>query len=310
MKRFNKIATVVAALCFATPAIVAESQAQDRVTLGWGRTFVNDQLGDFQDRWRTSSYTLSLVRGPAWQGSLPQTFGEILEFRGRAEIISPADLTQAPPGDRRYAAILSLGLHTHFDLNGLETSLGVDLAMTGPQTGLSNLQSDFHRLVGLPQPLVAEDQLPNGFYPTLVAEMGSTYPFGANGTIRPFVEAQVGIETFVRAGFDMWFGRFGDGALMLREQVTGQRYRAVMPKSRTPGFTFTLGGDAAHVFESRLLPDGGDARLNAKRVRLRAGLAWQNERSSVFFGVTWLGEEFESQPEGQLVGMLNLRIRF
>ena len=44
--------------------------AQDRVTLGWGRLLTNDLLGDGRDRWRTGSYTLSRVRGPAWGGSL------------------------------------------------------------------------------------------------------------------------------------------------------------------------------------------------------------------------------------------------
>ena len=37
--------------------------AQDRVTLGWGRLFNNDTLGDTQDRWKTGSYTINHLRG-------------------------------------------------------------------------------------------------------------------------------------------------------------------------------------------------------------------------------------------------------
>ncbi|MBP9184189.1 MAG: lipid A deacylase LpxR family protein [Fuscovulum sp.] len=292
------------ALCLAVPAA-----AQERVTLGWGRAFVNDALGDMRDRWRTGSYTVSRVRGPSWQGSLPATFGEILEFRGRAEVIAPESLTAPPPGDRRYAGVLSLGLHSHFDLAGFETSLGADLVFTGPQTRLSDIQEEIHRVLDLPLPLVAANQIPNGFHPTLVAEIGRSLSFGDAGTIRPFVEAQAGLETFVRAGFDLTLGQFGDGALMLREQVTGHRYRAVAG-SLTPGFSLILGGDVAHVFDSELLPDGGAAVLSDSRSRLRAGVAWQGDRASAFYGLTWLGKEFETQREGQLVGALTLRLVF
>lgn len=292
------------ALCLAAPAA-----AQDRVTLGWGRAFVNDALGDMRDRWRTGSYTVSRVRGPSWQGSLPATFGEILEFRGRAEVIAPESLIAPPPGDRRYAGVLSLGLHSHFDMAGFETSLGADLVFTGPQTQLSEIQEEIHRVLDLPLPLVAANQIPNGFHPTLVAEVGRSLSFGDAGTIRPFVEAQAGLETFVRAGFDLTLGQFGDGALMLREQVTGHRYRAVAG-SLTPGFSLILGGDVAHVFDSELLPDGGAAVLSDSRSRLRAGVAWQGDRASVFYGLTWLGKEFETQREGQLIGALTLRLAF
>ena len=85
--------------------LAAPASTQERVTLGWGRMFTNDGLGDLEDRWRTGSYTVSRVRGPSWSGELPGRFGEILEFRARAEIIAPENLTVAAPGDRRYAGI-------------------------------------------------------------------------------------------------------------------------------------------------------------------------------------------------------------
>lgn len=289
-------------------SLAPPAAAEPRVTLGWGRMFTNDGIGDGEDRWRTGAYTISRVRGPSWSGALPPTFGEILEFRLRAEIIAPDNLLAHRPGDRRYAGLLTLGMHTHFALGGFDTSLGAEVAVTGPQSGIGELQSGLHRLLGLDRPRVLGNQIPNGFHPTLVAELGRDLPLGP-GRLRPFLEVQAGLETFVRAGADLSFGRYGEGALMLREATTGQRYRAV-PGDFAQGLSFSLGGDMARVFDSQLLPEGGPA-AEEERSRLRAGLAWQNARgASAFYGLTWLSEEFVGQAEGQLVGSLNFNFEF
>ena len=288
--------------------LAGPAPAQERVTLGWGRMFSNDGIGDLKDRWRTGSYTVSRVRGPSWSGDLPAGFGEILEFRARAEIVAPENLNVAAAGDRRYAGVLVFGVHSHFRAAGLETSLGLDLAITGRQSGLSDFQDGLHDLLGMARPKVASDQIGNGFHPTLVLEAGRSFRLGG-ATVRPFAEAQAGLETFVRGGLDLAFGSYGRGALMVREHTTGQRYRAV-DGSPEPGWSFLLGGDVAHVFDSELLPEGGAAVLSDSRSRLRAGIAWQGDRRSVLFGLTRLGKEFEGQPEAQTVGSLNLELNF
>lgn len=290
-------------------ALLADTAAaQERVTLGWGRLFSNDGLGDGRDRWRTGAYTVSRIRGPAWTGTLPG-FGEILEFRVRSEIVAPEHLVVAAPGDRRYAGILTFGLHTHFDLAGFDSSLGGELAVTGKQTGLSEVQGLIHRSLGLADPQVDDDQIGNHVYPGLVAEIGRSLPLG-EARLRPFVEARAGLETLVRAGFDLEIGRYTEGALMLRDSATGQRYRG-LAGDLVPGWSASVGGDIAHVFESDLLPEGGAAVLSEDLARLRLGVAWQGESgASVFYGVTWLGKEFEGQHEGQAVGTLNLNLKF
>ena len=288
--------------------LAAPVAAEGREALGWGRLFTNDALGDGKDRWRTASYALSVVRGPTWAGHLPADPGEVLEFRLRTEFIAPQNLTTAAPWDRRYAGVLTLGLHTHFERAGFETSLGLDLAITGEQSGMSDLQDGLHDLFGMTRVGVADSQVPNGVHPTLVVETGHSYAIG-RARLRPFVEAQAGLETFVRGGFDLTLGDLGLGGLMVRDSVTGQRYRAVRGDAR-PGLSLTLGGDVAHVFDSELLPEGGSAVLNDTRKRLRAGLAWQGERHAVQFGLTWLDKEFDTQPEAQTVGSLNVQFRF
>jgi len=298
------LAFITAFLILAAPAI-----AQDRVTLGWGRMFSNDTLGDGHDRWRTGSYSVSRIRGVSWSGAVPQTFGEILEFRARAETIAPGSLVNPAVGDRRYAGVLAFGLHTHFDWRGTDVALGADLAFVGPQTGLSSFQGVVHDLLGLSEPTVYEDQLGNAIYPTLVAELGRTVEFGPAARVRPFIEAQAGLETFLRVGGDLVIGQLGRDDLMLRDAASGQRYRAI-DGSPGQGVSFVLGGDITQVFASKLLPIGDDADLRDTRTRMRAGVHWQGEKTSIFYGLSYLGREFEQQPEGQVLGSLSLNMKF
>jgi Uncharacterized protein conserved in bacteria (DUF2219) len=297
------------ALAVVCGVLASPMQAEDRVTLGWGRLFANDALGDAEDRWRTGAYTVSRVRGYRWSGDLPTQMGDILEFRARGETIAPIDLVTPAPQDRRYAAMLSFGLHTHFDWMGNEVSLGGDLVFTGPQTGISGFQNFVHEILDLPKPQVTDDQIGNAVYPTLVAELGRSMALGDAATLRPYLEVQAGIETLVRVGGDLVVGRLGRDDLMLRDPGTGQRYRAV-EGGREPSVSFVLGGDYARVFDSNLLPSGETATLSANRSRLRAGMHWQGKKASAFYGVSYLGREFEQQPHGQLVGALNLNLKF
>lgn len=283
--------------------------AQDRVTLGWGRLMSNDQIGDSQDRWRTGSYTVSRVRGADWSGHSAAAFGDILELRGHAAVIAPANLTTPSAIDRRYAGVLGFGLYSHFGWRGAEMSLGADMSVTGPQSGIGGFQSWFHGLLGMVEPsnAVLNAQIGNKIIPGINAEIGRS--FGEKVQIRPYAEARAGVETLLRVGGDITIGALGRDDLMLRDETTGQRYRAV-EGAREQGLSLTMGGDVARVFDSALLADTGAAGLREDRYRLRAGLHWQGEKSSAFYGVSYLSPEFTGQPEGQLVGALGLNLRF
>ena len=297
------------AACVLIAGLVSPLAAQDRVTLGWGRLFNNDAIGDGQDRWRTGSYTVSQLRGESWSGVMPEQPGAILEFRFRGETIAPVDLLAIDPNDRRYVGALSLGVHTHFGWQGNEISLGGDLVVTGPQTGIGSFQGWIHRRLGLAEPKVLDDQIGNGIYPTLVGEIGRTLHFGTQTTLHPFVEARAGAETLVRVGGDLVFGEFGQGDLMLRDPTTGQRYRGVAGVHDN-GFSLVLGADVAQVFSSVFLPAGEAVTPSDTRTRARAGVQWQGSRASGFYGVTYLGPEFNEQKEGQFVGSLNVNFSF
>jgi hypothetical protein len=304
MKILGAFLIAAAAALAASPSL-----AEDRVTLGWGRMFSNDAIGDGHDRWRTGGYQVSYVRGVSFDGALPSRPGELLEFRASSQILAPASLTSAAPGDRRYAGILSLGAHSQFDWQGNDVSLGGDLVITGPQTGISNFQKWIHNAMGQPEPLVVANQIENGVYPTFSGEIGRQIAFGDHVTLRPFAEAQAGVETFVRLGGDVVIGDFGKAAVMVRDGVTGQRYRAV-ESAHNEGLSLVMGADVARMFDSALLPTGGAAVMSEERHRLRAGMHWQGKQASVFYGVSYLSPEFETQPEGQVVGALNLNLKF
>jgi Uncharacterized protein conserved in bacteria (DUF2219) len=282
--------------------------AQDRSTLGWGRLFTNDQLGDGDDRWHTGSYGISVLRGAGWDGALPDRAGDMLEFRAFGQIIAPSNLQVSNPADRRYAGALSLGLHTHFRLGQAEATLGGDLVVIGPQTRLGEFQTEIHETFGFVPPLVLDDQIGNKIAPTVSAEVARSFQIGENVTVRPFIEARAGDESLIRAGGDVVIGGAWANSLMLRDTVTGQRYSGI--DGRELGFSLTLGADVAHVFSSAYLPSGGTVALSDNRTRVRAGMEWQGTRGGIFYGLTYLGPEFEGQESGQVTGSLNVNFDF
>ena len=286
----------------------SSADSTERKTLGYGRLFNNDVIGDNFDRWRTGSNVVSKVTGFSWDGVRPERAGQVIEYRLRSELMAPENLVSGGPPDRRYAGTLSFGIHTHFQRGGTEFSLGADLVATGPQTGLGTFQREIHEIFGAPTPGVLDDQIGNGVHPTATVEVGRRFHLGPALTLRPFVEAQAGAETLVRVGGDIVIGEILDDDLMLRDVATGHLYRAT--RGTRPGLAAVFGGDIAHVEHSIYLPAYDGYVLTDARPRLRAGLHWQGQRTAVFYGLTWLGEEFEAQRTSQIVGSVRLDFRF
>lgn len=282
----------------------------EREYLGFGSLFVNDFLGDGYDRWRTGSYGTSRFWGYGWNGELPQSAGDLLELRVGGEIMAPACLGTHIPLDRPWAGVLTAGLHTQFQRHGTEFAFGGDVLMIGPQTGLNSLQKALHDVIGIegPSDEVLAHQIPDQWRLRFVGETGRTFDLGGQTSMRPFVEARAGDENLVRAGVDFTIGRFGRGELVSRDWVTGHRYRAGARQEK--GLSFVVGADIAKVFSSIYLPEDRGYRLTDTRRRVRAGLHWQGKNHHLFYGLTYLGEEFDMQYQGQLVGAVRLDIRF
>lgn len=281
--------------------------------VGYGRLIVNDVIGDGKDRWRTGSVASSRIymQGgeAAWTGQAPTQFGELLELRFLGQVITPEDLRSPAAGDRRQAGALSLGLHSHVQRQNWEISLGGDLVAIGPQTGLDGLQNWLHGIISAPRlsDEVRDTQIGNTWRPTVVAEIAQSIDLSEQASLRPFAELRAGDETLLRAGVDLMIGQTGTGELWVRDPVTGHRYRTMYINE---GLGVVLGGDIAHVDSSAYLPEGEAAVLKSTRSRLRAGLHWQGESDAAFFGLTYLGEEFEGQDGGQLVGAVRWKWQF
>lgn len=316
IRPFAKAAALVATLALSSFGSAPTAMAQDfgatgqgRSRIGYGNLISNDLIGDGKDRWRTGSIASSRLWGYGWDGQAPSGFGELLELRIQGQILAPANLRNPAAGDRPWAGALSVGLHSHMQREALEIALGGDLVFVGPQTGLFSLQDSLHDLVGTTEASDATRaaQIQNTLRPTFVGELGRTLKVSANSRLRPFVEARLGDENLVRVGADYTLGSVGLGELLVRDPVTGQRYRTMYEGE---GLSLTLGADIAHVASSVYLPSGRGYDLEAFRHRLRAGLHWQGRQSDLFYGLTYLGKEISTQSEGQVIGSLRLRVRF
>ncbi|WP_417725923.1 lipid A-modifier LpxR family protein [Roseovarius sp.] len=299
-----------AILGLAGMTMTALAQSEGRQRLGYGLLFTNDVLGDTNDRWRTGSITSSRVWGPEWQGHAPGRIGQLLEFRFHGEVIAPENLSRPAPLDRPYVGALGFGLHTHFQQRQVDYALGADLIVTGSQTRLDDFQDFLHGFLGGRKVggLVQRNQISNAVRPSGVFEASREFKLG-RVRIRPFAEARLGVEDLIRTGADITLGGIGEGELLVRDAVTGHRYRVV--RAERAGTAFLLGADVAYVDASEYLPARSGVTLSEDRTRVRAGLHWENRNgAALFYGLTWLSEEFDEQREGQFLGAVQFRLRF
>ena len=283
----------------------------NRIPLGYGRLTNNDLIGDGQDRWHTGSVTTSRAYGyEAWTGVAPSQLGQLLEIRVQGKIIAPDNLQKVNLTDRPYAGALSFGLHTHAANRGFDYTLGADLVIIGPQTHLDDLQTSLHKLFNksTPSAEVLALQIGNKFRPTAVGEIGRSFRLGESVELRPFGELRAGDETLVRVGADFLIGSVGQGELFARDSVSGQRYRVIYQSG--PGYSVTIGADIAYVSDSVYLPEDRGYSLSSHRDRVRLGINWQGKNASAFYGLTYLGKEFDAQPEGQVIGSIRVKLRF
>lgn len=300
----STVMALVASLVCAVPVAADEG----RKNLGYGRLITNDLLGDGQDRWRTGAYQSSRTYGSGWNGGAPGAFGDLLEFRFRGEVLAPANIVTPATNDRRYAAAMSLGAHTHWSKGAYEFQTGLDLVITGPQNGIGEFQQSIHEALDVAGPDILATQLGNGLHPTL--SFSTTREIALGGVrLRPFAEMRAGDETLARAGADVLLGDFGQGGLLIRDVGTGIPYDSVR-HDRVPGWSGLVGADIAYVWDSIYLRAADGVTLEDTRSRIRAGLAWQGDALNVFYGISYLTEEFTAQTEGQGIGAVRLQWQF
>lgn len=298
-------------IMFAAVFLAGPAMAQERETVGVGRLFTNDWLGDGKDRWRSGSFTVSLMRGPAETQTAPEEFGALLEYRLRSEILAPSTLNGAGSNDRAYVGALSAGLHSHFSRGDWNLSTGLDLVFVGPQTKMATFQNRVHNLISAQSvgAAVQQDQIANAVYPTFVANAAYVLPVGDTMTLMPFAEVQYGVEDMLRIGADILIGDAIQADLWLRDTSSGQLYSGVDAGGR--GTAFVLGADYAVVGDSAYFPASFGTEATDERWRVRAGIHSRlGEGASFFYGVSYLSEEYVGQDQGQVVGSVRLNFDF
>ena len=197
-------------------------------------------------------------------------------------------------------------------MNGIASltkDLGLKRLALDPQ-GIDDLVRrflhDLHDRIGQPDPTAAaEGEIPDSTYLAVSGEVARSVPLGTSVAIRPFGEARVGDESYARIGVDLVGGSLNSGGLLVRDYATGQVTELV--RGSETGFGWIIGADYAGVASSVYLPEDR-VDLTAGRGRARAGVMWAGTGWSAFLGTSYLSEEFEGQPEGQVVG--NLAVAF
>lgn len=276
--------------------------------LGFSAATTNDSLGEQLDRWQSTSVQVDYFTGLEWSGRAPAHFGEVLNYRFRTDILTPEDLDNPDPNDRRHAGILAFGVHTNAARGRWDARIGGDLFVIGPQTKLLQFQRELHKILGFEIPTLDDFQIENRINGQLSGEAGWTYDAGG-WRARPFVEAQIGPEDLVRVGVDVTFGSLGADDLMVRLPATGHLVPGIHGAEGN-GTSFMLGADIAWVEDSIYLPESLGNELTDYRARARAGVSYEWERLNLFYGISWLSEEFEAQHESQIVGALQLGLKF
>lgn len=307
MHMFFRHLTVLIAALFGFIAVLP-AVSQEAQTIGVGRLFANDILGDGQERWHTMSNVVSVMGRTDTYGHTPAVFGQPLEHRLRGEIIAPSNLENPSAEDRPYAGVPSFGVHTHSMFGDVQNRVGLDGVAIGPQTGVNNL----HNLVHDGLNIVGQDvgtQLRNAIYPTLSGEVARSAQMG-KVQLRPFAEAQYGVEIFAGIGADVTIGNREMNAVRLRDATSGQLYQPDVKDQAHQGVELLLGADVAHVWTSEYMPAAQGYVVEPVRFRGRAGVQLSAPHADMFYGVTWLGPEFEGQSSGQVVGSLNVNLRF
>lgn len=296
--------TLTAVIVLATSATASADEWQGSTFLGSVWLLTNDHLGDLHDRWRSASLQAGFVFARPGTDLDSYAFGDVVELRLGAEFLTPEELDDNTTDARPLATAVTVGLHAHARRGATDLALGLYIYSLGSQTGLGGLLDDVHPSLSEE---VRDAQITERFVPTLTGEVARNVALLPGLTFRPFAEIRAGVETYARLGFDMILGPGPETTVPARDVTTGQVLWLTGQDAR--GWTLIAGGDVAHVFDSLYLPEDR-ADIDNPRVRLRAGGMWRGDRFGLFYGVTWLGEEFEGQREPQITGSIQIDLRF
>lgn len=236
--RFGSKGILLGLLIIAGGALPVAAEDAGFTYLGNGRLLNDDVIGDGEDRWRTGSYSISVLYGSEWQGDLTSRPLDVIEFRLRGEAIAPANVTTPALNDRLYACVLAFGVHSHCNWRGADIAMGADILGIGPQTGIRELQRDLHEALIQPVVNAGNRELQNKTLLDLSFEANNEYAISEGAYLRPFLGLTYGSEDLARVGFDLTLGQWGQNGLRLRDPIRASGL-VVSPLSRTMGYLWS-----------------------------------------------------------------------
>lgn len=303
---------VAVLICFTfgmTPASAQDGPGIFGLPIGVASGFNNDYLGDGEDRWQTASYYRAwLYKRPA--DAPLNLLGGLFELRARGQIITPERLGPVRRADeRRYAGTIALAAFLKRNYGFIDHSIGVELGLRGPSSGMGNAHILLHQVLGENEPKGWDSQLPDEFWLGAYGEMGWSIPNPSRRAIlRPFMAAQTTDETLLRVGFDFTFGTNATAQRSMRDVVTG--HRMPVRDGRGPrGLRTEMGADIAWVGRSDLMSGAGSVAAEEIRYRMRGAFLVPAGIFDATFGLTYLSPEFIGQQGGQTLGSLSLNLR-
>jgi hypothetical protein len=295
--------------------------------------FWNDRYGDGRDRWKTGGITQSYILPERVFGDETWFEGRAsaLEFNLRALVMTPDDTSN--PGidlnDRPYAQYAAAGVYLRgiaypraldyrLDLQ-IEDRVGIELGWQGDPLPLFDIQDSLHDATGTGGGMANPANTIDGEFLANL-EGRRTWRLHRAGAARdielaPFVQGSLGMrEVSLRAGADLFVGSALEGRTWGADLSTGAMIAG--ESVRRPGFhwTYFLGGDVGYVAWDAFLGGGfaADGREIGREeivARARAGAFLEYGRVGIGFSLNWLSQEFDRQPEGQLIGAFQLKYR-
>ena len=270
-------------------------------------SLTNDYFGDGHDRWRTGSYQRSYLSDRF------DTVGlGVIELRARSEIITPWKPSEQPDGDAPFSTLLGFGGFMHGSLATIDLRLGAELLLLGDATGLENIQSIAHEIIGVETSFDDKrDEMPrgeNGLSARAELEVSKSIRFGTSSLARPYVGLKFGADESATLGVDLVTGSLALADIWTRDAVTG---RLITPQAdRLSGVSVVGGWDMSQVERSVHIPSGSSATIETFQTRARLGVQFETGIANLFIGQAWLSPQFKDQAEGQRVGMLSVAFDF
>ena len=288
----------------------------------------NDRLGDGRDRLKTGGLTQSVLLPESLFSDDPWFGGRAaaVELQGRVLAITPDFLAGGVRPHAQYAGA-GIYLRTFGEARpvagaqlSVEDRVGIELGYRGDALPIFEIQDALHEGMGMAVPGRAPG---SALDPAahINAEARRTWRFatgfaGHDVDIAPFAALSAGTrENALRAGADVILGSSLAARTWNHDPATG----ALIPGGSAPRegahWTVWAGGEVGLVASDALIEGEvgglpGMADPAPVTARLRAGVQLEWSGIALTYSLAWLSPEVEHQDGGQLIGGVQLKVRF